>query len=115
MDMKEDQGSERGLRPRGVCGRKVNRRGALRLLGLGALSIAPLPLLPSLLRTAAGGKLVKSQGEPARTKDGRIRQWTMIIDLRYCDGCQSVDKPPQCTRACIESRFVPEPMEWIEG
>ncbi len=112
--MKEDQGSERGLRPQGVGGRKVNRRGALRLLGLGALSIAPLPLLPSLLRKAAGGSVVKSRGEPARTTDGRIRQWTMIIDLRYCDGCQSEGTPPQCTRGCIEGHFAPEPMEWIQ-
>jgi molybdopterin-containing oxidoreductase family iron-sulfur binding subunit len=57
---------------------------------------------------------VQSRGEPARTKDGRIRQWTMIIDLRYCDGCQSEGKPPQCTRACIEGHFAPEPMEWIQ-
>ena len=114
MEMKEDQGSERGLRPQGVGGRKVNRRGVLRLLGLGALSVAPLPLLPSLLRTAAGGGAVQSRGEPARTKDGRIRQWTMIIDLRYCDGCQSEGTTPQCTRACIEGHFAPEPMEWIQ-
>ncbi len=28
---------------------------------------------------------------------------------------QSIDKPPQCTIACIEGHFVPEPMEWIEA
>ena len=38
----------------------------------------------------------------------------MIIDLRSCDGCQSVGKPPQCTTACIEGHFAPEPMEWIQ-
>lgn len=38
----------------------------------------------------------------------------MIIDLRRCDGCRSLGKPPQCTTACIEGHFVPEPQEWIE-
>ncbi len=95
-------------------GRKVGRRGVLRLLGLGAVGVAPLAIMPPLLRKALDGKPVKSRGEPARTKDGRIRQWTMIIDLRYCDGCQSADTPPQCTTACIEGHFAPEPMEWIQ-
>src|SRR3972149_4121634 len=52
--------------------------------------------------------------KPATTRDGRIRQWTMIIDLRSCDGCQSVGGPPRCTAACIEGHLAPEPMEWIE-
>jgi molybdopterin-containing oxidoreductase family iron-sulfur binding subunit len=38
----------------------------------------------------------------------------MIIDLRRCDGCQSIGLPPQCTTACIEGHFAPEPMQWIE-
>jgi len=93
--------------------RAIGRRSVLRLIGLGALSIAPLPFL-STIRTAVGGHLTRSLGAVARTADGRIRQWTMIIDLRRCDGCQSVEKPPQCTAACIQGHFAPEPMEWIE-
>jgi len=46
--------------------------------------------------------------------DGRIRQWTMIIDLRYCDGCQSRGTPPQCTSSCIQGHYTPKPMQWIE-
>ena len=38
----------------------------------------------------------------------------MIIDLRYCDGCQSQGTPPQCTTACNTAHFVPKPMQWIE-
>ncbi len=94
--------------------RKMGRRGILRLLGFGALGIAPLPILPSLLRATLSGRLVRSKGEVARTPDGRIRQWSMIIDLRHCDGCQSVEKPPQCTAACIQGHFAGEPMEWIQ-
>jgi molybdopterin-containing oxidoreductase family iron-sulfur binding subunit len=102
------------LRDGPVARQKIGRRELLRLLGLGALGVAPLPVLPPLLRATVGRGLVQSQNEPARAPNGRIRQWTMIIDLRHCDGCQSVGKPPQCTAACIEGHFVPEPMEWIQ-
>jgi molybdopterin-containing oxidoreductase family iron-sulfur binding subunit len=88
------------------------------VLGVGALAVIPLPVLPELIRAAgvAEGQPepVHRLGEPARTRDGRIRQWTMIIDLRSCDGCQSIGKPPRCTAACIEGHFAPAPMEWME-
>ncbi|KRT64406.1 MAG: Fe-S-cluster-containing hydrogenase subunit [Chloroflexi bacterium CSP1-4] len=99
-------------------GSQFGRRRFLRVLGLGTLAVVPLPILPELMRAAglAEGQPepVHGIGEPARTRDGRIRQWTMIIDLRSCDGCQSVGQPPRCTAACIEGHFAPEPMEWIE-
>jgi molybdopterin-containing oxidoreductase family iron-sulfur binding subunit len=99
-------------------GFRFDRRRFLRVLGLGTLAVVPLPVLPELLRQAglaeAPPEPVRGHGEPARTRDGRIRQWTMIIDLRACDGCQSTGKPPRCTAACIEGHFAPEPMEWIE-
>jgi molybdopterin-containing oxidoreductase family iron-sulfur binding subunit len=97
---------------------QLGRRRFLKVLGLGSLAVLPLPVLPELIRTTGldaphtqptGGAYV-----PARTRDGRIRQWTMIIDLRSCDGCQSIGKPPRCTAACIEGHFAPAPMEWIE-
>jgi ferredoxin len=51
----------------------------------------------------------------ADTQSSRLRRWAMVIDLRYCDGCQSTGKPPQCTTACIEGHFAPKPMEWIQA
>jgi molybdopterin-containing oxidoreductase family iron-sulfur binding subunit len=114
-DMTKDSDYDQDLPPGRMQGpRKMGRRSVLRLLGLGVLGIAPLPILPSVLRASLGRGLVRSQGAAARAPNGRIRQWTMIIDLRHCDGCQSVGKPPQCTTACIEGHFAPEPMEWIE-
>ncbi len=91
------------------------RRRFLKLASIAAVS-APAVALPKALGAIPGfdSKPSAAGGEPALTTDGRIRQWTMIIDLRFCDGCQSVDKPPQCTLACIEGHFVPEPMEWIQ-
>jgi molybdopterin-containing oxidoreductase family iron-sulfur binding subunit len=94
------------------------RRRFLKMIGVGALSAVPMPLLPGLLRAVgvaeAPTQPVGGGAAAARTRDGRIRQWVMIIDLRSCDGCQSVGGPPRCTAACIQGHFAPEPMEWIE-
>ena len=99
-------------------GPRFGRRRLLLMFGLGSLAVVPLPVLPVLLRAASRSEVppepLRGLAEAARTRDGRIRQWTMIIDLRSCDGCQSVDQPPRCTAACIEGHFAPEPMEWIE-
>jgi len=88
--------------------RLLSRR---RMLGLaGGLSltavIAPLLGMESLTRSNARAQSAAS-GQ-------RLRRWAMVIDLRRCDGCQSIGKPPQCTAACIQGHFAPEPMEWIQ-
>ncbi len=86
------------------------RRQSLKVLGsvaLGAL-VAPAILIQSRKTLAAG--TTPANGNPGQ----RLRRWAMIIDLRYCDGCQSVGKPPQCTEACIQGHYAPEPMEWIQ-
>src|SRR3990172_7287872 len=98
-------------------GATIPRRRLLRMLGLGALSVAPMSVLPELLRTVGPGRPVEpveGSRKPATTRDGRIRQWTMIIDLRSCDGCQSVGGPPRCTAACIQGPLAPEPLARIE-
>src|SRR3970040_2155967 len=111
----KDGNQQRTSPPNQTSGGKVNRRGLLRVLGLTAFGLVPLPVLPRVLQAARGGApTTRADAAAARTPDGRIRQWTMIVDLRYCDGCQSVGKPPQCTAACIEGHFAPEPMEWIQ-
>jgi len=83
----------------------VPRRGLLRLLGVGAVAAG---------LTQVGAGTVSGSASTAQTKKGRLRRWSMAIDLRKCDGCQSIGKPPQCTQACIEGHFAPEPMEWIQ-
>jgi len=106
----------------GAESRRVGRRAALRFLGMGALSAVPVVAAPRVLDGIITGTAAGPPGAtggtalaaPARTPDGRIRQWTMIIDLRACDGCQSQGTPPKCTEACIEGHFAPAPMEWIE-
>jgi molybdopterin-containing oxidoreductase family iron-sulfur binding subunit len=88
----------------------VGRRILLRRIGTVAASVA---LAGS--RTVAG-HATPTEGAPAPATPaaGRLRRWAMVIDLRKCDGCQSVAKPPQCTEACIVGHEVPRPMEWIQ-
>ncbi|MFQ5555407.1 MAG: 4Fe-4S dicluster domain-containing protein [Acidimicrobiia bacterium] len=96
----------------------LQRRATLKLLGLGALGAAPIALAPRLIDRVVGGAgpsdAVPVTGGATSDVAQRIRQWTMIIDLRYCDGCQGNGTAPQCTLACIEGHFAPEPMEWIQ-
>jgi len=103
----------------------LQRRMLLKSLGLGALGAVPVMFAPGVVETlirrdaapsgfGGDGAVAALSRTPAMGKGGRVRQWTMIIDLRYCDGCQSRGTPPQCTRACIEGHLAPEPMEWIE-
>ena len=89
----------------------VTRRQSLKILGAVGLGTVSAPMLFLQL-----GKMFNSSSPtPAGAKAGqRLRRWAMVIDLRYCDGCQSVAKPPQCTEACIQGHFAPQPMEWIQ-
>jgi molybdopterin-containing oxidoreductase family iron-sulfur binding subunit len=93
--------------------RLVDRRTALRLFGTAALFFIPFRLVPKAAqRILLGDNL--AQGTTELPPIARTRQWSMIIDLRKCDGCQSVNLPPQCSTACIEGHFAPEPMQWIQ-
>jgi Fe-S-cluster-containing dehydrogenase component len=83
------------------------RRAFLRVAAAGAAAAAAARIIPLTLTGAPAA-------EAATADAGRLRRWGMIIDLRYCDGCQSVGKPPQCTEACINGHYAPEPMEWVQ-
>src|SRR5215469_3197723 len=72
-----------------------SRRGLLGWLARSAIGIAL-----GLSATPATG------GTASATTSSRLRRWAMVIDLRYCDGCQATGKPPQCTTACIEGHFA---------
>src|SRR5512143_2233668 len=88
----------------------ITRRQALKVLGGAALGAMVGPELLLQFR-----KISNPSARSADTTSGkRLRRLAMVIDLRYCDGCQSVGKPPQCTEACIQGHFAPKPMEWIQ-
>jgi molybdopterin-containing oxidoreductase family iron-sulfur binding subunit len=88
----------------------ISRRRFLKQVGVAVMGAAVV---------GAGIKLFEHDNanaadENTNNKEPRRRHWSMVIDLRYCDGCQSIGKPPQCTTACIEGHFVPEGQQWIE-
>ncbi len=86
---------------------KLDRRGFLKLMGASGIGMVVPAGILSLGR-------VWAKHEPEAGTPGRLRRWTMVIDLRRCDGCQQLDVSPRCTQACIEGHYGPEPMEWIE-
>ena len=89
----------------------LTRRQALKVLGGVALGAMVGPELLLQFRK----KISDPSANSADAASGkRLRRLAMVIDLRYCDGCQSVGKPPQCTEACIQGHFAPQPMEWIQ-
>jgi Fe-S-cluster-containing dehydrogenase component/Ni/Fe-hydrogenase subunit HybB-like protein len=83
------------------------------MLGLGG-TLGATALLAPLVGLRAAKTLATGATAPAPAGSKRVRRWATVIDLRYCDGCQSQNKPPQCTEACIEGHLAPEPMEWIQ-
>ncbi len=89
----------------------LGRRQTLKVMGAVGLGA----LLAPTLALEIGRKLGSTSRVAANAAStGRLRRWAMVIDLRYCDGCQSAGKPPQCTEACIQGHFAPKPMEWIQ-
>lgn len=59
---------------------------------------------------------VKGQVKAAQISPGNTsaRQWCMVIDLKKCDGCVTIDSAPQCTQSCIQGHFVPKGQQWIQ-
>ena len=88
--------------------RKLNRRDFLKISG-GMLGVAILstPVINSL-------KGLNSEGSTKKSTDKTLSQWVMVVDLRKCEGCVTIDEPPQCTQACIAMHFVPTDQKWIE-
>ena len=86
----------------------LNRRDFLKISG-GVIGIAIMssPIFNVLNR-------VKTKASTQQSTNKILRQWCMVIDLRKCEGCITIDQPPQCTQACIAMHFVPKGQKWIE-
>jgi molybdopterin-containing oxidoreductase family iron-sulfur binding subunit len=88
--------------------KNLNRRDFLKISG-GVVGLA-------VLSSPIAYTLSRFRGKTSKEKatDNAISQWCMVIDLRKCEGCVTIDQPPQCTQACIAMHFVPEGQKWIE-
>ncbi len=76
---------------------------------MGLLAVLSSPFVPLFRRVAAATST--TEVDSSREK---VRAWCMVIDLKKCEGCVTIDAPPQCTQACITGHFVPKGQEWIE-
>ncbi len=104
-----NSGTPSGSAERGQA-RPVSRRNLLKGAAAAAVVAAVGTSGLGLMRTSGS-----SEGAPARSASKRPpRQWAMVIDLRKCDGCVSIDSPPQCTQHCKEAHFVPDGQQWIQ-
>ena len=103
MDL-QSQGPEQ--QPSGPLPIKVSRR---RLIG-GVGAVAALSAVGSI--PLARGLGDEARPESESTPSGR--QWAAVIDLRKCEGCVTIDKPPQCVEGCNREHFVPPGQEWIQ-
>lgn len=76
----------------------------------GLLAALSTPFALEMKRATASGDqhAAKAQGEK------KARAWAMVVDLRKCEGCVTIDSPPQCTQACINGHYVPKGQEWIQ-
>jgi dimethyl sulfoxide reductase iron-sulfur subunit len=85
---------------------ETTRRRFLQTLGLGLAGVAVGS--PAVIRAATD---LDSRKQRSGQKSNR--QWAMAIDLRKCEGCVTIDKPPQCVVACGEAHYLPSGQQWI--
>lgn len=102
--------------PEKVKARRIDRREFIKrsagALGLAAITASPLVAVVNRVKAANGLNGAISQQANAEGKQARA--WTMIIDLKKCDGCVTINAPAQCTQACINGHFAPVGQEWIQ-
>ena len=90
--------------------KQLNRRDFIKK-SLGAAGLVTVAASPLVLLSRAGAS---QDSPPEATAHGTRRAWSMVIDLKKCEGCVTIDSPPQCTQACIAGHYVPKGQEWIQ-
>ncbi len=83
---------------------------------VGLLAVLSSPLVSAANRAKASTNTSKavSNSPDEVTANTTGRAWCMVIDLKKCEGCVTIDTPPQCTQACVNGHLVPKGMEWIQ-
>lgn len=92
----------------------ISRRRFLQLAGAAGVLAVPLGAGIPLLKKASAEDPAQQEATHQAVEQATNRQWCMVVDLRKCEGCTTIDAPPQCVQACIEGHYVPEGQQWIE-
>lgn len=93
---------------------ELTRREIIKWLAASGAVVLGASRIPWLAQTSAAQDIEHHSSLVAPTSSGRLRRWSMVINLRRCDGCIGLGLAPQCTQSCILGHFVPEPMQWIQ-
>jgi molybdopterin-containing oxidoreductase family iron-sulfur binding subunit len=88
---------------------KITRRDFVKWSGASAALAVSGLYIPKLVDRVSSQE---TQEQEPSTK--RLRKWSMVINLRRCDGCIGLNLPPQCTQSCILGHYGPVGMQWIE-
>jgi Fe-S-cluster-containing dehydrogenase component len=85
----------------------LSRRAFLRRMSKLAVGLA--------IPAGAAAQLVRERPEPpaSAASTRSQRQWAMVIDLRKCEGCVTIDKQPQCTVACVDAHHLDAERPWL--
>ncbi len=88
---------------------KVTRRDFLKGLGLVGTAVA----LTDITTFASDGNSSNESDRPYNQWRIDDSEWTMVIDLKKCDGCTD-DEVPKCTQACIDGHYAPDNHHYIK-
>ena len=80
--------------------------------GVGLAGVLASPLTVFLKRAKAAEDSTK-EALTGETKP-KTAAWCMVIDLKKCDGCVTIDTAPQCTQACTAMHYIPKGQQWIQ-
>ncbi|MDO8634823.1 MAG: 4Fe-4S dicluster domain-containing protein [Dehalococcoidia bacterium] len=99
--------------------KEYSRRSFIKLLGVAGIGAIAVPGIASTAKDLYTKFKVDQTLQETPHKPKRLRQWVMVIDLKKCDGCESIDGVAKCTEACIKGHMIPTPggkwtQQWIQ-
>ncbi|MCY3414895.1 MAG: 4Fe-4S dicluster domain-containing protein [Candidatus Heimdallarchaeota archaeon] len=98
---------------------KINRRDFLKGIGVAgtALGLANVNTIADVLVRDYRDDEAERPYARWNVSENDAVEWTMVIDLAKCDGCQDLvaeGKKPRCTQACIDGHYTPDEFEFIK-
>ena len=86
--------------------RPISRRHFIEAIGAVAAAVGLGGV--RVLDSPSAAEAATQQAATPSQRQRPLHQWTMIFDLRYCNGCKG------CTTACQYYHYLPNDVEWIK-